>query len=185
MADADRVGPDVERVAVEAQAAATSEQPDRRSSPGRRAYDNLQAKEESARPIILYGWMMALTIFLVIFALNLNSGNKQRRDQACTIFERQQVQNVKTLTQTYGFLLSLSPTQIQDPLNELILRNVPQTEATARTDPSPAYCDDEGIGLPEPDPKVPPRPKVIDKLLKALPPPHKSTGGVPPAKAGS
>jgi hypothetical protein len=32
------------------------------------------------------------------------------------------------------------------------------TEAEARMDDAPPFCDDEGIGLPEPDPVVPPRP---------------------------
>lgn len=118
--------------------------------------------------VITRTWLFGCTVFLVIFGVRLEHAvnnfqreGQERRNQTCVIFERQQITNVRLLQNTYDFLLGLTPAQRHDPLNRFIRKQLPQTEAEARLDPSPPYCDEPGAGLPEPDPKVPPRPPGI------------------------
>lgn len=92
----------------------------------------------------------------------------ERRDQSCSIFERKQREDVNQLRQTYQYILSLSPSQLKEPLNTAILTFLPETEKAAKIDDAPAFCDEvtedgKDIGEPEPDPLVPERPDGIPK----------------------
>jgi hypothetical protein len=94
-----------------------------------------------------------------------------RIDEDCLIFERKQKTDVDTLKQTYAYLENLTAEQLKDPLSRAVLAGLPRTEAEAKLDDAPDYCDKPGaaaeakgakpIGLPEPDSVVPKRPASL------------------------
>jgi hypothetical protein len=83
---------------------------------------------------------------------------RERTDQACTIFERKHKQDVDALISTYRYLGTLSGKELAEPLNRAVLAGLPRTIREANLDDAPPYCDKPGVGEPEPDPKLPPRP---------------------------
>lgn len=82
----------------------------------------------------------------------------ERRDQTCRLFEKQADESVRQLAQTYKFLERPSPGL--RGLVPLVLSGLARTEAEAHV-PAPAYCDAPGVGLPEPNPRIPPRPPAL------------------------
>jgi hypothetical protein len=86
--------------------------------------------------------------------------SRERRDQTCTISERQHQQDVLQLRRTYRYLVD--PEQFGDrkgsDLYNVVLAQIGRTENEARIDRAPHFCDEPGIGLPEPDPVLPTRP---------------------------
>jgi len=84
-----------------------------------------------------------------------------RRDQACTISERKQLADVQQLRRTYAYLLSLSPRERRSRLNMAVLQQLPSVEQEARFDDAPKFCDQPHLGLPEPDSKIPKRPRAL------------------------
>lgn len=96
-----------------------------------------------------------------------------RSDQACQLFETDHLKDVQQLRDTYKFLLD--PDAANTGLVKFVILNLPRTEQEARTDNAPEYCDGvtatgADIGLPEPDPKIPERPKKLDALTKTITP---------------
>jgi hypothetical protein len=94
----------------------------------------------------------------------------ERRDQSCLADEREHKDNVESLERTY--LALDSPTtreQLGPGLVRLIVQMLPRTERDARTDQAPLYCDEPGVGLPEPDP-MPPERRDFSHLLAPEPP---------------
>lgn len=84
----------------------------------------------------------------------------ERRDQTCRLFEKQADESVRQLVQTYRFLLALTPAQRMEPLARFVLANLSKAEAQAHV-PAPVYCDAPGVGLPEPNPRIPVRPPSL------------------------
>jgi hypothetical protein len=68
---------------------------------------------------------------------------------------------VRALRKTYLYLEQLKPAERRTTLNRFILHKLPSVEREARTDQAPGFCDEPGIGLPEPDPRIPQRPKGL------------------------
>lgn len=95
---------------------------------------------------------------------------RTRVDESCKISERGHLEDVRQLRQTYRYLLQLTPAERQQPLNRFIIGQLPRTEREARTDNAPSYCDRAGVGLPEPDPVIPKRPKRLRHLNEPPPP---------------
>lgn len=96
----------------------------------------------------------AAALFLVV------NEASERRDQNCELFEADHLDDVKRLRGTYRYLML--PVAEQEPtLTKLVFAQLPMLEREASADQAPAYCDEEGVGLPEPDPKVPERPEVL------------------------
>jgi len=98
-----------------------------------------------------------------------------RADQACNLFETDHLKDVQELKQTYKFLLDPDAVTENKALVKFIVLNLPRTEEEARLDSAPPYCDGtfpngDDIGLPEPDPKIPERPKALDQLTKQITP---------------
>jgi hypothetical protein len=90
----------------------------------------------------------------------LRAENRERRDQACAISEHKQETDIMKLKRTYAYLLR-QPREALEEKNSLpseVVRALPQSEEEARTDDAPPFCDEPGIGLKEPDMKVPSRP---------------------------
>lgn len=87
--------------------------------------------------------------------------SRQRVEQDCLKEERDHLKDVKNLRRTYRFLVNYPEDQRTDPLYIALIQTLPQTESAARTDNAPLYCDEPNVGLPEPDPAVPKRPKSL------------------------
>jgi hypothetical protein len=78
------------------------------------------------------------------------------RDQVCQVFESQHQADVQALRDTYKYLDTVVKRgETASTLNQFIIRGLPVTEAEARRDPAPQFCDGPGLGLPEPDPVLP------------------------------
>lgn len=90
-----------------------------------------------------------------------NVESLRARSANCLQFERDHLRDVKQLRDTYAYIRQLEPSELGDPINRFVIGRLPETEAKARTDTAPGYCDNPGLGLPEPDPVVPCRPRVI------------------------
>lgn len=108
----------------------------------------------------------------------------ERRGQICLQAEREHLNSVNSLKNTYLYLLNLSTEERGSTFNRFIIAQVPRTEDEANNDVAPDFCDEPGveaeklyertggkegsppIGLPEPDPVVPKRPKRVDELIK-------------------
>jgi hypothetical protein len=100
---------------------------------------------------------------------------KVRTDQACNLFERLHHRDVseylverRSIVLLTNFVNDLSPEEREQPFNKLIISNIPQArkdyfkeESEASIDIAPAYCDEPGVGLKEPDPCVPGRPELL------------------------
>lgn len=100
-------------------------------------------------------------ISTVSLVRELRSETAQRINETCRISETKQRSDVEALRRTYEYLGGLSGKQLAEPLNRAVLAGLPSTIREAETDDAPSYCDKPGVGLPEPDPKLPVRPRNI------------------------
>lgn len=89
----------------------------------------------------------------------LDRESAARIDQTCAISEAKQRSDSDALIRTYQYLGSLSARQFAQPINKAILANLPVTIRAAQIDDAPPFCDQPGVGLPEPDPPTPCPPK--------------------------
>lgn len=143
----------------------------------RRRWERRRASDKVAMIALLAGGMAILIAAAVSVMVITNSVNiedvrgvqqqteseaQMRRDQSCVLFERSHLADVNQLSDTYRYLLSLSPQELRNPLNQFILASLPEVEQQAHVDTAPRYCDAPGVGLPEPDPVVPDRPKELE-----------------------
>lgn len=126
---------------------------------------------DSDTPVAIWWarWGRDMTTFAAVAlaawaVLNTVHERASRTDQTCTVFEQQHKDDVDQLIATYRYLASLSGEELAQPLNRFVLGSLPGVIREAQTDDAPPYCDEPGVGLPEPDPVVPERPR-------ALPPP--------------
>lgn len=88
---------------------------------------------------------------------------KVRTNQNCEFAERTHLRDVEALRGTYQYLEAVEqqPSEKQSILYKLVIKTVPRTIAEGETDIAPQYCDNPGLGLPEPDPVIPARPKFL------------------------
>ena len=91
----------------------------------------------------------------------IRSETRERIDETCRIQETKQRSDIESLRRTYEYLASLSSAELTQPLNRTILAGLPRTIREATIDDAPDYCDEPGVGLPEPDLRLPERPKNI------------------------
>ena len=91
--------------------------------------------------------------------------SRERRDQMCNLFERDHLADVTRLKRTYAYLDRLPRREWGNPLTMAIVRQLPELEVEARQDAAPPFCDEPGIGLPEPDPELPAR-QDFSRLLR-------------------
>ncbi len=92
----------------------------------------------------------------------IDNESRGRRDQSCRQSEAKHQADVNELKRTYRFLTNPKKRALLGPgLARLIILTLPAREREARVDPAPPFCDEPGIGLPEPDPKIPERPKGL------------------------
>jgi hypothetical protein len=84
-----------------------------------------------------------------------------RVDQTCTLFESSHLADVQQLRQTYRYLLAVPPSERGATINRFVLAGLPAVEKKAHIDTAPPFCDKPGRGLPEPDPRIPPRPSAL------------------------
>lgn len=96
---------------------------------------------------------------------------RERRNQACTGSEATHKQEVIDLERSYRFYKD-PPQEFRNLLaNPLFKKSFLEAERAAIQDGDQygefvsKFCDDPGIGLPEPDPTIPERPDYIEKLF--------------------
>jgi hypothetical protein len=115
------------------------------------------AKEFMAeRPFLIHVFMYVIifvSLGLIIKGATNEAGD--RKEQNCQLFESDNLQDVRALKATYDYIEALNPDEIQSTINQFIIVSVPDAQIEAATDQAPDYCDDPGVALPEPDPKVP------------------------------
>lgn len=105
--------------------------------------------------------LAALSIFLsVVLFAKIQSEGRERRSQSCLSSEGKHLDEVNQLKRTYGYL-ERNREHLNVGLAAEIMRVLPETERHAMHDAAPAFCDEPGIGLPEPDPKIPKRPAFL------------------------
>ncbi len=92
---------------------------------------------------------------------DINRESTERIHQTCSLFERAHLSDVQRLRRLYQYLGQLRPDERDDAINRFVLATLPETEREARIDTAPEYCDRRNVGLPEPDPVVPRRPKFL------------------------
>lgn len=82
-----------------------------------------------------------------------------RRNDNCTLFERQELTAIRQVLGTYAYLDSLPKSEYGTNLTNAIVRNLPVTYAQAQAVHAPKYCNEspgeQGIGLPERGPDLP------------------------------
>lgn len=98
---------------------------------------------------------------------------RDSRDQFCLLAERDHRGKVRQLRETYEYLTDIPNRDKASTLNTFIVANLPRTEQDAVTDQAPTICDRPGLGLPEPDPVLPRRPR-----LDFTPPAPKAVKGI-------
>lgn len=100
----------------------------------------------------------------------LRASEKQRveaRDQICEGDEREHLNAVQRVDRTYDYLKRLPVADRDDSITRAILRQLPDLEREASQDTAPKFCDEPNVGLPEPDVKAGPRPKIVTTMLRA------------------
>jgi hypothetical protein len=117
-------------------------------------------------------------IFVTIGFGLMSRESVDRRDQNCLLFEGDHLRDVTQLRRTYKYLSG--PNARRNPgLTRLVVESLPETEAAARVDTAPPYCDEttsgflglgkeRDVGLPEPDPVLP-KHRDFRYLLKSPP----------------
>ena len=90
-----------------------------------------------------------------------------RTDQNCEFAERTHLRDVQALRGTYKYLeaAEADPTQKDTILYKLVISGAPRTISEGETDIAPAYCDEQGYGLKEPDPTIPKRPDFLPESV--------------------
>jgi hypothetical protein len=81
--------------------------------------------------------------------------------QTCILFERYYNEAVTRVTNTYKYIGQLGPEERRTPLNRFVIANLSRTERDARLSVAPRYCNGPDVGLPEPPPKIPRRPRDL------------------------
>ena len=130
---------------------------------------------------VFYDWSdrrrRLIAYLLVVFAfcgvaarLDQQDNNQDRETQVrihqlCLVFEREHLEDVKSLTRVYLYLDALPEGEKQLTFNKFILAQLPEQEKKAFTDNAPPFCDLPERGLPEPDPAVPERPKSLQDVV--------------------
>jgi hypothetical protein len=99
---------------------------------------------------------------------HLDRETSERRNQTCKWFEGDHLEDVKDLKRTYArmpealaFYTAAAPNSLRPFLKSIIAADLARLEKEAMVDAAPEYCDESGIGLPEPDPVIPERPKDL------------------------
>jgi hypothetical protein len=124
-----------------------------------------------------YGRFLTVLSLVVAFAAlglvgagfyHLNRETSERRSQTCTWFEGDHLDDVQQLRRAYKripealeFYLEAAPKRLHPFLVGAVTSDVERLEAEARVDAAPEFCDEESVGLPEPDPVIPKRPKNL------------------------
>jgi hypothetical protein len=103
---------------------------------------------------------VCLTVMFGLLYLDERKHNDEHADQACLLFEKSHLRDVKQLRQTYKFLEETRGREVE--LRPFILAGLPAQEVEASNDDAPPFCDEPGVGLPEPDPVVPQRPEDLN-----------------------
>lgn len=122
-------------------------------------------------------WLVILSVVLLLVAVRVSDQSDktarqvreqraeaaERRDQTCLLFERSFRDDVNQLQARYDYLLGLTPRQRRTGLNRVIFAQLPTSRAHAVASRPPPYCAPTRVGLDEPFPEVPKRPKALSE----------------------
>lgn len=106
-------------------------------------------------------WLLAVTAILFWAAWAGEQEADTRQDQVCVVFERLHDTEVRRLRGTYEYLAALPSAELETVLSQTILRGLPETEKRVEDILPPAFCNQPGVGLPEPGLKTPERPPSL------------------------
>jgi hypothetical protein len=104
-------------------------------------------------------WQRFVPLLAILALYLVVVDSTERRDQMCQLFEADHLADVNRLERTYRFLSSPAARD-DEALLQVALVELPELEREARVDSAPDFCDEDGLGLPEPDPVVPDRPDL-------------------------
>lgn len=122
------------------------------------------------RSRFLVALYVIMFVAMIGFVAWLEHEGDVREDGQCRIFEGDQKDENDELKDTYNFLYrAQQKPELRDTLlYDFALARLPVIKAKAEEDQAPGYCDEDGVGLPEPDPVLPEPPKGLK--LPQLPP---------------
>jgi hypothetical protein len=106
--------------------------------------------------------VVGLAVAVGIGFFQLRSEANARRDQTCTLFERQHSSTVSRLRDTYSYLEDLAPHERDDRINAAVLAGLPKLEQEAQANVEPDFCNEDGVGQPEPGAVIPRRPEDLN-----------------------
>jgi hypothetical protein len=118
-------------------------------------------------------WLAVLAAFTALVLVgvgfyHLDQETTERRSQTCLWFEGDHLDDVNQLRRNYKrlpgaleFYLEAAPKRLHPFLVGAITSDLERLEAEARVDAAPAFCDEPDVGLGEPDPVIPERPKNL------------------------
>ena len=116
-------------------------------------------------PVVLAPLALVLSaasclLAVVLFSLVADE-SRERRDQNCLTFERDHQSEVDRLATTYGYLATLPAADRGTSINRAVVAGLPALREKVRALRPPRYCNAAGVGLPEPGPSIPKRPKGL------------------------
>lgn len=129
---------------------------------------------------VIFSMCTVVAAVLIFFYISLdgainkiNSEREERTDQACRGYELQYAEEVKELRNTYKLLEDPPPEFVGLLKNPLVVDSILEDERNVQNDRDEfgvyvaPYCDEPGVGLEEPDPVVPERPKAVTDLIES------------------
>lgn len=132
----------------------------RQDTPTRDRVAALEARyRRGFKRLVIAFVILALGLTVVVWAQRREG--IERRNETCTLFERQEKVAVDKLRRSYD-LLAKRPELLK--LFGVTGQQLGDMETETRAAVAPAYCDADGVGLPEPrggDPAIPARPPAL------------------------
>lgn len=135
-------------------------------------------------------WLLAISVIVLFALVSFANEGKERRDETCKRFEREEAQEVRRLVNTYSFLGRLPDSELfaaarAEPGGQLrglyifAVQNITTTEQDALTALAPDYCnetyqdgylwwaEERDVGLSEPrvPAEFPKRPERIERAV--------------------
>lgn len=157
----------------------TDKQPESDHEIAEKVRNNWWHRNQSGIVGFLCGAVLALVLLCAYFVkanhdtiAKIEDESTQRRDQSCRGWEKAHAQEIKELKRSYAFYRDPSPALkplLDNPISLIVLR---ERVRNAQSDQDqfgqfvPKYCDEPGVGVKEPDPKVPKTPPRITRLLE-------------------
>lgn len=116
-------------------------------------------------------WLLAISLLVVWSLLLARQESHDRQDQLCTVLERDSEAQIIALKRTYDYVEKLTPKERGDGINVAVISNLERQRKETIAAAPPPFCDTGELGLPEPGPRLPPKPKP-PPVIPNIPPAH-------------